>query len=84
MRKVFAYLIKTRQISQNVVQDMVHRKMLYQDNHGNCVFVGYDIKNPDSVIFGCRRGTNTYKNLPGIYQDVITLKDFTLIITEKH
>ncbi len=44
MRKVFAYLIKTRQISQNVVQDMVHRKMLYQDNHGNCVFVGYDIR----------------------------------------
>lgn len=89
MRKVFAYLIKTRQISQNVVQDMVHRKMLYQDNHGNCVFVGYDIKNLDSVIFGCRRGTNTYKKFTGDLSGCDYTKGFyvnnnrkTLIVTE--
>lgn len=65
MRKIFAYLIKTRHISKNVVQDTVHRRMLYQDVNGNCVFVGYDVYNPDKVIFGCRRGTNTYKKFIG-------------------
>ena len=43
MRKIYAYLIKTRYISQDVVNEMVHRKMLYQDTYGNCVFLGYDI-----------------------------------------
>lgn len=60
MRNVFAYLIKTRKIAQKVVQSFVDRKMLYQDQNKNCVFVSYDQREPEKAVFGCRRGTNTY------------------------
>ena len=36
MRKVYAYLIKTRNIKPDVVQFFVDNKMLYQDKNGNC------------------------------------------------
>lgn len=65
MKKVFAYLIKTRKIAKEIVQEMMERKMLYQDQLGNCVFVGYDILNPDQPVFACKRGTNTYKKFAG-------------------
>lgn len=65
MRKVYAYLIKTRNIKPDVVQFFVDNKMLYQDKNGNCVFVSYDIKNNDIPVFACRRGTNTYKPFYG-------------------
>ena len=42
MRKVFAYLTKSRFINQEIVQDFVTQHMLYQDLKGNCVFVSYD------------------------------------------
>lgn len=58
MHKVFAYLIKTRGIAAEIVQELVKRKQLYQDDHGNCVFVSYDEKG--QIVFACRRGTNTY------------------------
>lgn len=63
MHKVFAYLIQSRKIAKNIVQEMVERKQLYQDEHGNCVFVSYDEKGvPD---FATKRGTNTYKPFYG-------------------
>lgn len=65
MRKVFAYLVKTRCISASVVQDMVDRKMLYQDVNGNCVFVGYDLNDKNKIVFSNRRGTNTEKPFYG-------------------
>lgn len=65
MHRVFAYLMKTRCISQHIVKEFVDRKMLYQDIHYNCVFVGYDIKNSDKPVFACKRGTNTYKPFYG-------------------
>lgn len=65
MRKVFAYLMKTRCIAQSVVQDMVNRKMLYQDKNGNCVFVGYDIEDKNKIVFATKRGTNTEKPFYG-------------------
>lgn len=58
MHKVFAYLIKTRGIAAEIVQELVRRNQLYQDDHGNCVFVSYDEKGQS--VFACRRGTNTY------------------------
>lgn len=61
MRNVFAYLIKTRKIMPEVVQDWVDRKYLYQDTHKNCVFVGYDLEHQEKPVFACRRGTNTEK-----------------------
>ena len=38
-RQVYAYLSQTRQISADVINEFVKRKMLYQDVRNNCVFV---------------------------------------------
>ncbi|WP_195268862.1 DUF3991 and TOPRIM domain-containing protein [Eubacterium sp. 1001713B170207_170306_E7] len=38
-RNLFAYLIKTRKISQPVVQYFIEQKKLYMDKHNNCVFL---------------------------------------------
>ena len=65
MKRVFAYLIQTRCIAPSVIQEFVDRKMLYQDEHGNCVFVAYDFENPEKPIFANLRGTNTYKPFYG-------------------
>ena len=57
MHRVYAYLTKTRYIDQDIVQEFVDRKMLYQDKRGNCVFVSYDREGkPD---FGFLRGTHS-------------------------
>lgn len=65
MRKVFAYLVKTRKIAPAVVQEFVDRKQLYQDTKNNCVFISYDLEDHKKVSFGCRRGTNTYFSFYG-------------------
>lgn len=62
MRNVFAYLTKSRFIEKNVVQEFVDKKMLYQDQKNNCVFVAYDYTHPDKQnepVFVAIRGTNT-------------------------
>ena len=44
MNRVFAYLVKQRGISRDVVYAFAHRKMLYESaGHHNVVFVGYDM-----------------------------------------
>ncbi len=65
MRKVFAYLVKTRCIRQEIVQEMVNRRQLYQDTHGNCVFLSYESGEDGKAVFACRRGTNTLKPFYG-------------------
>ena len=63
MKNVFAYLVKTRCISQKLVQELVNRDMLYQDDRNNCVFVS---RNEENVaVFATVRGTNTYKRWVG-------------------
>lgn len=43
MRRLYAYLLKTRCIDRNVVNFFTHNKMLYEDaEFHNAVFVGYD------------------------------------------
>ena len=43
MKRLFAYLLKTRFISKDVVKSFVDQKILYQEKeHGNVVFVGTD------------------------------------------
>lgn len=59
MRRAYAYLIKTRYIDQDIVQDFVDQKMLYQDQMGNCVFVSYN--KDKQPVFACKRGTSTEK-----------------------
>lgn len=63
MNNVFAYLVKTRCINQKIVQEMVDRDMLYQDERNNCVFVSRN-ENGKSV-FATVRGTNTDKKWVG-------------------
>lgn len=64
-RNVFAYLIKTRGITKDIVTELIKRKMIYQDKHKNCVFVGYDINDKNKPVYACLRGTNTYKKFQG-------------------
>ena len=43
MRRVFAYLTKTRFLARNVVSEFAGKKMIYEDaGYHNAVFVGYD------------------------------------------
>lgn len=63
MKNAFAYLVKTRCINQKIVQEMVDRDMLYQDERNNCVFVSRN-ENGKSV-FATVRGTNTDKKWVG-------------------
>lgn len=62
MRKVFAYLIKTRGIDSEIVSDFVKRKQLYQNTKGSCVFVSYKDGKP---VFASMRGTNTEHRFVG-------------------
>lgn len=62
MRKVFAYLTISRCLDREIVQEFVNQKMLYQDVRNNCVFVSYD---KGKAVYGCLRGTNTYKRFLG-------------------
>lgn len=39
MRRVFAYLCKTRGIDKSILMPLVKNKLLYQDDKGNCVFI---------------------------------------------
>lgn len=60
-RRVFAYLMKTRGLSQAVVSFFVHNKLIYEESgHHNLVFCGYD---PAGIIrYAGMRGTVTYGN----------------------
>jgi|GEM_PF-490326 len=87
MRRVFAYLTKTRFIDPDIVQEMVDQKMLYQDQRGNCVFVAYDDNQKPN--FACKRGTLSDKRFMGDVPGSDYTKDFyinnqaqKLIVTE--
>ena len=61
--RLFAYLTQTRMIDACVVNKMCSDKKMYQDKHGNVVFVGCDENNTPK--FACMRGTNTDKSFKG-------------------
>ena len=55
-KRVYAYLLKTRCISKEIVNAFVKRKMIYQEKiHKNLVFVGYDEK--QKPVYAMQRGT---------------------------
>ncbi len=60
--RVYAYLNKSRGIDPAIITDMVNRKQLYEDDHHNCVFVGFD--KDSNPAFACARGTSTYRETP--------------------
>lgn len=66
MRKVFAYLCKTRGISSDIVSQLAHDKLLYQDVKGNAVFIH---KSDSGEIVGAEiQGTNSEKRYKGVAQ----------------
>lgn len=67
-RNVFAFLTKTRHIPADVVSEMMHRRILYQDKNRNCIFI-----NPQKNYYEVR-GTNTYADARCKERD--TCKDF--------
>ena len=56
MKRVFAYLLKTRFLDKDVVRSFVEQNILYQEKeHGNIVFVG---TNKDGVLkSACKKST---------------------------
>ena len=76
-RRIFAYLIKERQIDAKLVQELVDKKLLYQGSikykdkdgnealaKGNAVFIQKDING--KVVGAEIHGTNTYKRFKKI------------------
>lgn len=64
MRNVFAYLCQTRKIDGKIVSDLVRDGLLYQDKHGNAVFLH---KDESGQIIGAElQGTNTYTRFKGV------------------
>ncbi len=63
-KRVFAYLMKTRHLSCEIVSFFVRQKVLYEENkYHNCVFVGYD---PQGIPrHATCRGTGTEKRFVG-------------------
>lgn len=60
-RRLYAYLIKTRKLSPEIVNDFVHRGLIYESKeHHNLVFCGMDKQG--TVRYAGMRGTS---NLPG-------------------
>ncbi len=54
-KHVYAYLLKTRCINRNVINDMIRRDFLYEDIRGNATFVGFNNNNEACFCFqrGC-------------------------------
>ncbi len=64
---VYMYLTKTRCILPDVVKFCFDKKILYQDDHRNAVFVGYD--EAGNAKYASKRGTCTYPNVPAYKMD---------------
>ena len=56
-KRVFAYLTKTRCIDPKIVECLMHKKFIYEDARGNCVFVGYN--KTGNPAYAAIRSTNT-------------------------
>lgn len=64
MKKVFAYLCKTRMLKPENVTELAKAGLLYQDTKGNAVFLH---KDEDGKIIGAEiQGTNTFQRFKGV------------------
>ncbi|MGN0678923.1 MAG: DUF3991 domain-containing protein [Oscillospiraceae bacterium] len=66
MRKVFAYLCQTRKINSDIISQLAHDKLLYQDTRGNAVFVHRD--GSGKIVGAEIQGTNSEKRYKGVAQ----------------
>ena len=56
-KRVFAYLTLTRCLDPKIVTTLMHKKFIYEDVNGNCVFVGYN--KAGKAVYGAIRSTVT-------------------------
>lgn len=56
-KRVFAYLTKTRKIDPKIVECLMHKKFIFEDVRGNCIFVGYN--KTGLPAYAALRSTNT-------------------------
>jgi len=63
-KKLYAYLIKSRSIPREIVDELVHARLLYQDIKGNAVFVHKDENG--EIVGGELCGTNTSFRFKGL------------------
>lgn len=56
-KHVFAYLVKTRKIHPEIVQEFVDKKLIYENNKKSCVFIGQD--KDGNFKYASIRSTNT-------------------------
>lgn len=66
---VFAYLNHTRGIERSVIEWCIKQRILYQDEHNNCVFLGKN--NKGVVMFAAKRGTYTLGDKPAYKRDCL-------------
>lgn len=64
MKRVFAYLCQSRKISSDLVSQLAHDGLLYQDKKGNAVFVH---KDDNGKIIGAEiQGTSSFQRYKGV------------------
>ena len=56
-KHIFAYLINSRAIEKDIVYEFVKKHKLYENEHGSCIFVGYDKEG--KAEYASIRSTNT-------------------------
>ncbi len=84
-KHVYAYLTKTRGIKSSVVNEFMNRKILYEDENRNCVFIG---KLNKTIYYANIRGTGkkSFKqDVSGSVKEVgiyIHNKSETLVVNE--
>ena len=64
MKRVFAYLCQSRKINPEIVSQLAHNGLLYQDKKGNAVFVH---KDESGKIIGAEiQGTSSFQRFKGV------------------
>lgn len=67
MSRTYAYLLKTRKLDINIINNFVKKGLLKQDINNNIVFLH---KNKENKIVGADlNGTNTYKRFKGVVKN---------------
>ena len=64
MKRVFAYLCQSRKINTEIISQLAHDGLLYQDKKGNAVFVHKD--ESEKIIGAEIQGTSTYQRFKGV------------------
>lgn len=62
-KRAYAYLLKTRQIEKSILDYCMKNDLIYQDDHYNCVFAGYD--GNGEMKYAMKRGTSTEHSFKG-------------------